>query len=129
MSLRVNLPDELAGELAQRATQQRRTAQEVVIDLLNRALGIDQVDGFETPEQVVARIQTLPRNPAALHPAQESLADALRRTSTNEDFDLEEWNQEWAKVEAEIRSLNGPRNPNSPNSGFMKNEQSDDAKH
>ena len=33
---------------------ERRTAQEVVIDLLNRALGIDQVDGFETPEQVVA---------------------------------------------------------------------------
>ncbi len=129
MSLRIDLPDELAGELAQRATQQRRTVQEVVIDLLNGLLGIEKNDEFETLEQVVARIQSLPRNPAALRPAQGSLADALRRTSTNEDFDLEEWNQEWAKVEAELRSLNGPCSPNSPNSGFVKNEQSDDAKH
>jgi len=46
MSLRVDLPDELAGELARRAMQQRRTAQEVVMDLLNRALGIEKDDEF-----------------------------------------------------------------------------------
>ena len=105
MTMQVDLPEDLAGALARRATQQRRTAQEVVIDLLNRALGFGEDEYSETPEQVVARIQALPRNPDALRPAQESVADALQRTITNKDFDLEAWEQQWAKVEAEIRDM------------------------
>ena len=105
MALQISLPEELAGELTRRASQQRRSAQEIVIDLLNRALGSAEYDDLETPEQVVARIQALPRNPDALRPAQGSLADALRNTLTNDSFDLEEWQREWDKVEAELREM------------------------
>ena len=105
MALQISLPDELAGELTRRASQQRRTAQEVVIDLLNHAFGIGEDTYSETPEQVVARIQALPKNPDALRPAQESAADALRRTITNKDFDLDAWEREWATVEAEMREM------------------------
>lgn len=105
MALQISLPDELAGELTRRASQQRRTAQEIVIDLLNGLLGIEKTDEFETLEQVVARIQSLPHNPAALRPAQGSLADALRNAPTDESFDLKEWQKEWAEVETEIREM------------------------
>lgn len=105
MALQISLPDELAGELTRRASQQRRTAQEVVIDMLSGLLAIEKNDESETLEQVVARIQSLPRNPAALRPAQGSLADALRNSPTDESFDLKEWQHEWAKAEAEIREM------------------------
>lgn len=103
MTLQISLPEELAGELSRQAASQERTAQEIVIDLLNRALGLDEY--LETPEEVVARIKALPKNPYALHPAQGSLADALSRTVTNEDFDLDAWEREWSAVEAEMREM------------------------
>lgn len=105
MTLQISLPEELAGELSRQAIHQKRTAQEIVIDLLNRALGFDQDKYLETPEEVVARIKALPKNPDALRPAQGSVADALRRTITNEDFDLDAWEKEWAAVEAEMREM------------------------
>jgi hypothetical protein len=105
MALQISLPEELAGELTRRATQQRRTAQEIVIDLLNGLLGIEKDDEFETPEQVVARIKALPRDTAITPAPKEMVAAAQARSTTDENFDLAQWTEEWRIAEAEIREM------------------------
>ena len=37
-----------------------------------------------------------------------SLADALRAAPAEPDFDLDEWEAEWAKAEEELEKLNLP---------------------
>ncbi len=104
MTLQISLPEELAGELSRRAIHQKRTAQEIVIDLLNRALGLDQDEYLETPEEVVARIKALPKNPSVAASSR-SFGRRNDKMPQQTKFDLDEWEKEWAKVEAEMRDM------------------------
>ncbi len=103
MALTISLSDELAKKLQQAAEKQQLSIEETAMVILRDALR--QEDFFPTPEQVVAKIKALPKNPNAIRPAQGSLAEALRNAPHDPDFNLEEWNREWAKMEAEIEAL------------------------
>jgi hypothetical protein len=69
-----------------------------------------QEDGFVlTPEEVVAKIKSLPPNPEMIRPAIGSLADYLAASiaaeDPNEEFDQEEWDRNWDAIEAEMKAL------------------------
>lgn len=102
MSVTVTLPDELAQQLKSRAAVGNVTVDELVTDLLTRLL---EADDYPTPEEVVARIKATPPNSANIHPATESLAEALQNAPHDPDFDLETWTQQWAAVEAEMKAI------------------------
>ncbi|GEM_PF-1847646 len=59
-----------------------------------------------TPEEVVAKIQQLPPNPATFRPATGSLAEALTRPrqAEAEPFNVQVWNETWDKIEAELKT-------------------------
>jgi hypothetical protein len=54
---------------------------------------------------LVEPIKATPPNPAAIHPASASLAEALQNASADPGFDLESWTHQWAAVEAEIKAI------------------------
>ncbi len=62
--------------------------------------------GVQTPEQVVARIQRLPKNPANIERATESLAEGLRTPFGEPDpeFDVKQWNQQWDEFESQMKA-------------------------
>jgi prevent-host-death family protein len=62
----------------------------------------------ETLEELVERIKATPPNPAMIEPARGSLADSLAHliaTSAGSEFNQEEWEEQWAKVEAEMKEI------------------------
>ena len=67
--------------------------------------GGNENDGIPSVAEVVARIQALSPNPAMVTQPKGSLADALRDGPTNPDFDLQQWEQEWAEAEAELKRI------------------------
>lgn len=56
--------------------------------------------------EVVARIKSVPPNTAMITQPQGSLANALRNAQPNSSFDLEQWEQEWAAAEEELKRIN-----------------------
>lgn len=59
------------------------------------------------PELVapVERIKATPPNPAAIHHATPSLAEALENAPKDPDFDLETWTRQWTAIEAEMKAI------------------------
>ncbi len=57
-----------------------------------------------TPEEVVAMIKATPPNPQAIRPATGSLAEALKNSAHDPNFDVEQWNKEWAMIETEMKA-------------------------
>lgn len=107
MSLTITLPDELAVKLQAQAETHRLLPETLALTILAEALDRpeDELDFYPTPEEVVAKIKATPPNPANIHPATASLADLLLNAPEDPDFDLETWNREWAKVEAEMKAI------------------------
>jgi predicted DNA-binding protein len=65
----------------------------------------DEEDIYPSLEEVVAKIKATPSNPANFHPATQSLAELLVNSPSDPSFDEEEWNQEWARAEEEIKAI------------------------
>lgn len=106
MTMTITLPDQLAVKLQAEARQQHLSPDELALNILADALKLeDEADEYPTLEEVVAKIKATPPNPANIHPATQSLADLLRDAPHDPDFDLETWNREWAKVEAEMKAI------------------------
>lgn len=103
MALTLTIPDELAEQLQQAAEEQQLSVEEIFVQILRRALHRSAY--FPTPEQVVAKIKALPKNPMNPIPAQGSLLDYLRNSPTDPNFDLDAWNREWKAVEAEMKAV------------------------
>ena len=103
MTVTITLPHNLEAQLKQKAQTQKLSLEEMVLDILGKAL--TKESSLSTPENVVARIQALPPHKQNLRPASGSLADALRQASNDTEFDLEQWKAEWAEVEAEMRQI------------------------
>jgi len=103
MALTITLPDELVEQLQAAAEEQQLSVEETAAVILRYALRRE--DFFPTPEQVVAKIKALPKNPNAIRRAEGSLVEALRNAPHDPDFNLEEWNRAWTKIEAEIEAL------------------------
>jgi len=75
----------------------------MVLDILGKAVRLEP--DYPTPESVVAKIKSVPAKPENLRVASGSLADALRDTPTNPEFNLEQWQENWARAEAEMRRI------------------------
>ena len=103
MTLTITLPDRIEQQLEQVATVHQLSVEEVAISLLDGALMAD-LRG-PSPEEVVARIRSLPPSPQGVRPASGSLGDALRAVPGNPDFDLTAWQAEWAAVETEMKRI------------------------
>ena len=54
---------------------------------------------------LVERIKATPPNPAAIHPATDSLAELLRDAPEDPNFDLETWTRQWNAIEAEMKAI------------------------
>jgi hypothetical protein len=104
MSVTITLPDEIAQSLQAKAKAQRVSLDTLVTNLLTDALDAESKD--DELEALVARIKTTPPNPASIRPATGSLIEALKNAPEDPDFDVEAWNREWAKIEAEIKAIN-----------------------
>ena len=103
MATTITVPDSLEVQLQQQAQAQHRSVEAVALDLLREAL--EAATLYPSVEDVVAQIKATPPNPQAIRPAQGSLADILRRTPNDVDFDLDQWNQDWAAVEQEMQAM------------------------
>ena len=103
MALTLTIPDDLAEQLQQAAEEQQLSVEETVAQILRNAL--PHANYFPTPEQVVAKIKALPKNPLNPIPAQGSLMEYLRNSPTDPNFDLDAWNREWKAVEAEMKAI------------------------
>jgi plasmid stability protein len=102
MAVMITLPDELEARLKRRAKGLRLSLENLVLEILGRAVGADEY--FPTPEEVVAKIQVTPPNPHGIRLAEASLAEALRNAPQDPDFDLATWNREWEEAEAEMKA-------------------------
>ena len=58
-----------------------------------------------TSEQVVAKIQSLPKDSANIELATKSLADGLNSSCglREQSFDVQAWNQQWDEFEAQMK--------------------------
>ena len=102
MSITITLPDDVQAQLQRAAESQRRSLEEVALDILANAAGAGPA--VSTPEEVVARIRATSPNPKSIPAATGSLASALRNAPHVPDFDLGVWEHEWAVVESQIRA-------------------------
>jgi translation initiation factor 2B subunit (eIF-2B alpha/beta/delta family) len=103
MALTITLPDTLMEQLERKAEAEQTSPEAIITDLVEQLFEAEQ---WPTPEEVVAKIKALGPDPTAIRPAEGSLAEALRNLPPDPDFDLEEWEQQWAAVEAEMKFLN-----------------------
>lgn len=57
-------------------------------------------------EQLVERIRSTPPDPAMIRHATGSLKEALENSPPpDSDFDIDEWNRQWAEVEREMKEV------------------------
>jgi plasmid stability protein len=103
MATTITVPDSLEVQLQQHAHAQHRSVEAVALDLLREAL--DTTPPVPSVDDVVATIQATAPHPRTIRPAHGSLADLLRRTPDPGDFDLDQWSQDWAAVELEMRAM------------------------
>jgi hypothetical protein len=104
MSVTITLPDEIANPLQVQAEAKQVSLDELVTDLLTTVLSTEPEE--DELEALVARIKATPPNPTSIRPATGSLIEALKNSPEDPDFDLETWNREWAKIEAELKAIN-----------------------
>lgn len=113
MTITITLPEFLATKLQSEAQAQRRSAEDLAVELLDEALEtkLQANGGFHlTPEEVVAKIKALPPNPVNqfdMKNLMAGLADYLEKSIASEDpnepFDQEEWQRQWNAIEAEMK--------------------------
>jgi hypothetical protein len=100
MTITITLENNVLAGLQQKAQRQHVTVEELAVKIL--AAAVEESEPM-TPEEVVARIKANPPNPAMIRPATGSLADLLRSAPEDPDFNLAEWERNWATVEREIK--------------------------
>lgn len=112
MAIAITLPDVLAAKLETAAQAQQRSAEEVAVELLGRALDAEPEPPDYIPptlEGVVTRIRATPPNPEMVRPPSGSLGEYLAASIAAEDphepFDEAEWKRQWAAVEAEMKAM------------------------
>lgn len=101
MTISISVPNTLEDNLRREARRQHLSPEQLAVQILEDALADDDLP---TLEEVVAKIKALPRRPQNIRPAVGSLRDLLASDSEDANFDLEAWQQEWMKVEEELRA-------------------------
>ncbi len=104
MSTMITLPDDVARKLQTEANRHKMPIEDLISDLLANCPGAGPEDG-PSLDQVVANIKAMQPNPALYHPATESLAERLAGAADEPELDVESWNREWARIEAEAKAV------------------------
>jgi plasmid stability protein len=102
MVLTINLADDLAAELKERAKKHQVSVEQLVNRILTDAMGSTEP---LTPPEVVARVQATPPNSAHVRPATADLANLLIAVPGDPCFDLESWNRQWSEIEEEMKAI------------------------
>jgi len=102
MATTITVPEPLAIRLQQQARVQHRSVEDVALEILRDALVEPPIPSVDA---VVAKIKATRPNHRNIRPAHGSLAEVLRRTPHTEVFDLDQWQKDWAAVEAEMRAV------------------------
>ena len=102
MMITIELPVFVEENLREAASLQRVSPEKLAAQILEDAF---QPKVFQTLEQVVEHAKRLPRDPNNIRPATASLKELLENAPVDPDFDLEKWQQEWAKVEEEMKAI------------------------
>jgi len=108
MSTTITLPDDVVKRLEARADARKVSLDDLIAKLLNDML--EREEASPTLDQVMAEIKRARPNPAAFHPATQSLADKLADSPVDPTFDAQGWNLEWAQVEAEMKAITRANN-------------------
>jgi hypothetical protein len=102
MTLLIDLPKSTEENLREAARKQRLSPERLAAQILEDALAPDP---FPTLEEVVAKIKALPTKPENVRPAVGSLQELLASDPEDAEFDLESWQEEWDRVEAEMKAI------------------------
>ena len=103
MTMVIRLPQELEERLRRKADARALRAEDLALDILAHGLE-EEIE--PTLEAVVARIKSLPPNPDSIHPATGTLEEYLNSALPEPtDFDVDQWEKEWAEVEAEMKTI------------------------
>lgn len=95
MTMTVTLPDHLSERLVKEAEARRMPVETLVTDLLT--------DALNSIEHVVARIQALSPSEPSLYPGHDEPTHVLQNIGVEPPIDVEEWDRQWAAVEALMR--------------------------
>ena len=99
MTLLLDLPVDLERRLRREARNRDRTPEQIALEILEKGL-IDN-----SLLQAVAKVKALSPNARNIIPPQGSLLDALRQGEPDPDFNLQQWESEWAQAEAEMEQV------------------------
>lgn len=102
MTISIQLSDTLEKKLRRAARQQRLSPEKLAAQILEEALVVEISPNLE---EVIAKIKALPPNPNAIRPAVGSLKEALESAPEDPNFNLEEWQMQWAAVEEEMKAM------------------------
>ena len=102
MTLLITLPKTTEASLREAAERRKIAPETLAAQILEEAL---VPDPFPTLEEVVAKIKALPRDPDNIRPATASLRELLENAPEDPDFDLVRWQEEWDRVEAEMKAI------------------------
>lgn len=95
MTMTVTLPDHLVERLIKEAEARQMPVETLVTDLLT--------DALDNIELVIARIKALSPSIPTLYPGHTEPTRALQNIGNEPPVDVEEWNRQWAAVEATMR--------------------------
>lgn len=105
MTLSIPLSQNLEAKLIRKAQQRKIRPEQLAHDLLELALDENDLD-LPSMRELIQQIRSLPKNESSISMPKASLAEALQSGPADPNFDLEEWEAEWAKAEKELEQLN-----------------------
>lgn len=104
MVISIDLSPDTEQSLRKRALLANCPVEEVARQILEQSSD-DEGDPAEEVRATVAAIKALGPNPGSLRPATASLADYLRNSPSDPNFDLAKWTRDWEKAELEMKRL------------------------
>ncbi len=99
MALTIQLPNTIADTLRKAAKHRQLSPEMLAVQIIQEALAPEGSLSFRDPvagevpslEEIVAKIQALPRDPGNIRPATASLEELLANAPEDPNFDLAEW--------------------------------------
>jgi plasmid stability protein len=98
MTITITLEDDVVAGLQHRAERRQRSVEELAVEILTAA--VEDLE-LSTPLEVVGRMQASKPNTDQIRPATASLATLLQASPDDPDFNLNDWQRQWAAVSSE----------------------------
>ena len=114
MTMMIQLPNTVAATLRKAAKRRQISPDVLAAQLIEDALTAEALPAVEATltsdvlpslEQLVAKIQGLPRDPRNIRPATASLKELLENAPEDPEFDLDEWQRQWDMFEEEVKDI------------------------